>query len=147
MSHELTADNAVLSAPRRLFTVESANRSLVLVRRIVAGIVAQYQELAALRARVASAQRAKITSDAADALRREADMLVAALSRLQEELADVGCELKDFATGLVDFPASHEGRTVYLCWKFGEERVEHWHELDAGFSGRRPIGVEFTAAQ
>jgi hypothetical protein len=28
---------------------------------------------------------------------------------------------------------------VYLCWKLGEDRVEHWHELDTGFSGRQSL--------
>ncbi len=32
-----------------------------------------------------------------------------------------------------------EGREVYLCWRVGEERIEWWHETDAGFAGRRPL--------
>jgi hypothetical protein len=39
----------------------------------------------------------------------------------------------------VDFPAQLGGRTVYLCWRYGETAVTHWHELNTGFSGRRPI--------
>ena len=41
--------------------------------------------------------------------------------------------------GLVDFIGRHEGRDVYLCWKLGEERITHWHELNAGFAGRKPV--------
>jgi hypothetical protein len=41
--------------------------------------------------------------------------------------------------GLVDFPTRLDGRTVYLCWQWGEEDIEAWHEVDAGFRGRRPL--------
>jgi len=47
--------------------------------------------------------------------------------------------LKDYFTGLVDFPSRLDGREVYLCWRFGEDEIAHWHELDAGFAGRQKI--------
>ncbi|MDH3225391.1 MAG: DUF2203 domain-containing protein [Gemmatimonadota bacterium] len=46
--------------------------------------------------------------------------------------------------GLVDFPALLDGRWIYLCWRLGEDRVEHWHELATGFGGRRPITPELA---
>jgi hypothetical protein len=57
------------------------------------------------------------------------------------ELSEIGCEMKDLEVGLVDFPAEMEGRKVYLCWKLGEDRVDHWHELTEGFRGRKPLPV------
>jgi hypothetical protein len=54
-------------------------------------------------------------------------------------LADRGILLKDPETGLVDFPAVREGRTVYLCWRLGEDRVGWFHEVTSGFGGRRPL--------
>jgi len=47
--------------------------------------------------------------------------------------------LKDYEMGLIDFPAVHQGREVYLCWKLGEKQIVAWHEVDAGFSGRRDV--------
>lgn len=47
--------------------------------------------------------------------------------------------IKDLQRGLVDFPALRDGREVFLCWEQGEERVAHWHELDAGYAGREPL--------
>jgi hypothetical protein len=41
--------------------------------------------------------------------------------------------------GLVDFPTRLDGRTVYLCWRLGEPDIVAWHEVDAGFQGRRPL--------
>ena len=52
---------------------------------------------------------------------------------------ETGVVVKDIDRGLVDFPAVLDDREVYLCWRLGEERVEHWHELDAGFAGREPL--------
>lgn len=47
--------------------------------------------------------------------------------------------------GLLDFPSSYRGRWVYLCWRRGESAVGHWHEVDAGYRGRRPITAEQAA--
>jgi len=62
-----------------------------------------------------------------------------------EELSNLGVELKDPNIGLVDFPARLEGRVVYLCWRLGEETIDHWHELASGFSGREPVEGNFEA--
>jgi hypothetical protein len=47
--------------------------------------------------------------------------------------------LRDLNAGLVDFPARHRGKEIFLCWKEGEPRVEHWHGKGSGFRGRRHI--------
>jgi hypothetical protein len=52
---------------------------------------------------------------------------------------DLGCELKDLDDGLVDFPSYRQGQLIYLCWKRGEDRIEWWHTMEAGFSGRQPL--------
>jgi hypothetical protein len=56
-----------------------------------------------------------------------------------ERLARENIVLRDPETGLVDFPGEREGRRVWLCWQLGEDRVEHWHELETGFIGRQPL--------
>ncbi len=52
---------------------------------------------------------------------------------------ELGGHLKSYEQGLVDFYSMQEGRPVFLCWQRGEERVKFYHELDTGFSGRKPI--------
>ena len=47
--------------------------------------------------------------------------------------------LRDLERGLVDFPAVRDGEEVYLCWIDGEPEIGFWHELDAGYAGRRPL--------
>jgi len=61
------------------------------------------------------------------------------LQELINELNDFGCELKDPNTGLIDFLSLRDGREIYLCWYLGEERINYWHYLDAGFAGRQPL--------
>lgn len=136
-------ERETLGTQRKFFTPAEANRSLVLVQRIVADIAARYRALLDVRADMDRYQRAPAPGGRLEDLQRRAEQLTDELTRLQDELIDVGCELKDWAAGLVDFPALHRGREVLLCWKLGEPSVSHWHEVDAGFAGRQPIAEDF----
>ena len=59
--------------------------------------------------------------------------------RRVKQITALGVEIKDINTGLVDFRARRDGREVYLCWRYDEPEVAHWHDLDAGFAGRQPL--------
>ena len=48
-------------------------------------------------------------------------------------------QIKDLDRGLLDFPAMIEDKEVFLCWELSEADIEFWHELEAGYAGRRPI--------
>jgi hypothetical protein len=56
-----------------------------------------------------------------------------------ESLAEQGVILRDAESGLLDFPTERDGRIVYLCWRFGEDRIAYWHEPETGFAGRKPL--------
>ncbi len=56
------------------------------------------------------------------------------------ELREMDVMLRDLDRGLVDFPSLREGREIYLCWEEGEDEIAFWHEPDAGFGGRLPLG-------
>ncbi len=72
----------------------------------------------------------------------EVDREARALSRLVDELVELGVQVKDVDEGLVDFPALRRGETVLLCWKLGEEDIGYWHSLEDGFAGRRPLPLD-----
>ncbi len=55
------------------------------------------------------------------------------------EIEAMGAVLKDPRAGLVDFFGRVDGKAVWLCWKYGEEAVTHYHGLDEGFVARKPI--------
>ncbi|MSP60735.1 MAG: DUF2203 family protein [Myxococcales bacterium] len=69
--------------------------------------------------------------------------LLDALSDELSDLEEIGVQVKDLDTGLCDLVARHDGRDVLLCWRLGEKHFEFWHELEGGFSGRRPIDQTF----
>jgi hypothetical protein len=124
----------------KLFSVDEANALLPGVRQIVAAIarahgrVAASQEGARLAAEGAKSGGGSMPGGAG---------YVRALLRLAEsvgELETLGVQLKDYERGLIDFPAMRDGRVVLLCWQLGEgDRIEWWHDLDAGFAGRQPL--------
>lgn len=51
-------------------------------------------------------------------------------------------EVKDLNMGLVDFLHRREGRDVYLCWRYNEARIDHWHDIDAGYGGRQLLSTD-----
>jgi hypothetical protein len=55
------------------------------------------------------------------------------------ELQGVDVVLRDLDRGLLDFPAIREGREVYLCLEDGEDEIGYWHNMEAGFGGRKPL--------
>jgi hypothetical protein len=130
----------------RTFTIEQANRTLPLVRRIVQDIVDQYarwQELV----KTLDVLAASPAPDAVrvDRLQRDIQAAARGIDAFVRELTDLGVEMKGFDVGLVDFPGEIGGRPVYLCWRLGEPEVGHWHERDAGFAGRHPLAPSMMA--
>jgi hypothetical protein len=123
----------------RLFTLEEANALLPEVRRIFqrideATVVLQKLEPEVKRASERAAEGGGGTVHGV----QYADALTRFLMGIQEILGH-GIEIKDFERGLCDFPHERDGKIVYLCWQRGEERIEWWHDLDAGFAGRQPL--------
>jgi hypothetical protein len=124
------------------FTVEHANRTLPLVRRIVEDVVDQHRrwrETILELDLVSQASPPEDQSARAEVLVRQARDLSRELEGYQRELRDLGVQLKDPRLGLVDFPSEIGGRTVLLCWRLGEPEVQFWHEVDAGYAGRQPL--------
>jgi hypothetical protein len=67
---------------------------------------------------------------------------------IKDSLAEIiaaGVQVKDLDIGLLDFPCLIEGKIVLLCWKMGEPAIAHWHGLEEGFAGRKPIDGRFGA--
>jgi len=130
----------------KMFTAEQANRTLPLVRRIVGDIVSLYppwrdrvNELEVL----AAGTRAESPEPRVLELERETQALAREIEGCIRELRELGIEYKmPLDAGLVDFPGEMGGRRVFLCWRLGEEAVEYWHEVDAGFAGRQPLSPQ-----
>jgi len=148
---EEAAMPAVPVATKKFYTAAEANRSLPLVRVIVADIVRQWRGVAELESRLSATERppakggksakpADLYEEERAQSRAELESQQAQLQVYVDELNKLGVELKG-PDGLCDFPGQVEGREVCLCWRLGEPEVGFWHEVDAGFAGRKPIGT------
>ena len=135
----------------KLFTLDEAERTLPLVQRIVQDLTAEYPVWRAAVARfelLTGGPRADRGDSgelhaARELVARHADRI----NRYLLELDAVGCVFKGFEAGLVDFYSLREDRPIFLCWRLGEDRITHWHEIDSGFTGRQPIdGAILSAA-
>ncbi|HZP56100.1 MAG TPA: DUF2203 domain-containing protein [Dehalococcoidia bacterium] len=128
-----------------LFTLEQAEALLPQVREELLAMQALKAEIDGLRGELGavvgrSSGNGHVRDEAAvEAKRRRAEALVDDLNGRLARLNAWGVELKGLDEGLVDFPSERDGRVVYLCWRLGEERIAWWHEIDAGFAGRRPL--------
>lgn len=69
----------------------------------------------------------------------ERRQLIEELQELVAQIDECGGHFKGLDLGLVDFPAEIDGELALLCWQYGEKEVQHWHPLDGGFSGRKPL--------
>lgn len=131
--------------PRKLFTVESANAVLPLVKAITSDLVQLSREVIERRERLAllaagrSGKGKDLYSEELAQIDEELEKDTERLYGYVEELRELGVEPKNGPDGLVDFPSMMDGRVVFLCWKLGEPEVLHWHELDAGFRGRQSL--------
>ena len=125
----------------RLFTVEEANALLPALVRLMERMFAAREKIVATGdelERVLAASSGNGGSKGASNAAAE----IGVISEIVAEIRGLGCEIKDLDEGLVDFPARHpegEGRVVFLCWRYGEEKIEWWHETDAGFAGRQHL--------
>ena len=124
----------------KLFTLEEANSLLPSVRLIVNSIQRSHRRVASFSAKSRHAAEGA-ESGGGGMLEGEtyAELLVD-LSTQTEKLESLGIQLKDYRQGLIDFPSMRDGRVVLLCWKADEgDQVEWWHDVEAGFAGRRPL--------
>ncbi len=146
-----------ISAVADFYDFHRANAKLPEVRDTLLRLRAQRDEVVAVRDRIVELNAPAIARRAAAAtsgdegpMRFEADKETQRLRMKMQGLVDQmqaavlqidswGIQLREIETGLVDFPALASGRPIWLCWRLGEDRVEWWHEVSEGFSGRRRL--------
>jgi hypothetical protein len=124
---------------RRHWTPEQANRALPLVADTMRRLRDARRRLSEQGFDTELAQRAEATGGAWPGRERARESIDIALGFERLERLDI--VVRDLERGLVDFPAMIDGREVYLCWLIEEPSVDHWHGLESGFAGRRPLGI------
>ena len=132
----------------RYFTPSEANELLAEVRPLAESLVEHRDGM-----RLAAERRARLTARIAGnggdldpqepgELDEQFERESQAVARAVEGLQRLGLLVKDLDRGLVDFPALHNGEEVLLCWQVGEDEVAHWHGVDEGFAGRKPLPLD-----
>ena len=135
----------------KVFTVESANASLPLVRAITADLVHLSRDLLDRKHRWEMLTRGReilagdLYAEELGQVRQDLARDAQQLQDFERELADLGVVAQSATEGLIDFPALMDGRLVYLCWKYDEPEVLYWHDCDAGFAGRQPLTADSLA--
>jgi len=122
----------------RHFTLQEANEALVTIRPLM-------DEVQAIRQKILENQPEAwpaIEKSAGNGGNRAIGQMIQDFERFDElvhRIQDTGVLIKDINVGLLDFPALKNEREVYLCWQYGEDDIQFWHEVEAGFAGRQPI--------
>ena len=124
----------------KFFTIEEANGLIPLVRPTLEKISSLYEQV--------GVERDEASAAASSADRGGGGMLGGSqyvrhlyeIGKLTTEINELGIQLKDCTRGLIDFPSMRGERVILLCWQLGEpDRIEWWHDLNAGFAGRQPL--------
>jgi hypothetical protein len=126
----------------RYFTVAEANALLPLLRPHVHRLIEAWRQLNDVQAEVVALLDRHPRDDIGGP---PLSIAAAAIIRAQTAIVAIqayGAELKDPATGLLDFPAMRDGSPVYLCWRYGEPRIGFWHPIETGIAGRQPLEEE-----
>lgn len=121
----------------KYFTPAEANRTLPLVKKIVADILVEGRGLRELLQ----------MEDRNAAVEEQIDARKENILGYIEELSEIGCYYKDwnFELGLIDFPAMLDGEEVLLCWRSDEPSITWYHGLNDGFKGRKKIPESLLA--
>jgi hypothetical protein len=124
---------------RKHFTVEEANALIPFLRQRFAQIHALVgpflQEWERLQHIFRVARDNGGGKEASDYI-----IFTSLIQRFIMEIFEQGVLIRDLKRGLVDFPHLREGREVFLCWELKDpDEVVFWHDLDAGYAGRRPL--------
>src|SRR6266568_6396804 len=112
-------------AAKKYFTPEQAEAMLPLVRSIVKDIADLAPSVRDRHERLKRLKRGGVAKGVITDAQLEEEEAAWEHDRTHledclAELSELGIELKDPFTGLIDFPCWKDGREIYLCWKLGE---------------------------
>ena len=130
----------------RYFTVADVEALIPDLSRVMKYVMSAHAEVSATQERM-QAEQQRIAMAGGGVLDRRAwradkdkiERLTGEIRRGLAEIVELGGAPKDLGLGLVDFPHLRDGREVNLCWRYGEREIRHWHGLDEGYAGRKPL--------
>jgi hypothetical protein len=134
----------------KIFTLDEAQSMLPLVESLLNRAMESKKaaeeldnELTNLARRIHMAGGMSVNVAKVGAQRAELEKHVQRARETVQEIDEIGVQVKDLESGLLDFPCRMDDEVVLLCWKAGEPAIEHWHTMESGFKGRQPIDDRF----
>jgi len=134
----------------KIFTLDEAQSLLPVVESLLTRAIESKQaaeaidtELSELSYRIHLSGGMTVNIVKVAARRSELEQHVQRARETVGEIDEIGVQLKDLDTGLLDFPCRVDDEVVLLCWKRGELSIDHWHTVESGFQGRQPIDDRF----
>jgi hypothetical protein len=129
----------------RYFTVQEANAFIPALQATFGYIQRLRQQVVQLVGELESLGGTEIDAPAAEGLSKTAKIkrervlvALAEIRRLVQELESHGLIVKQL-DGLVDFRSLRGSRPVFLSWRKGEDRVDHWHEVWSDSDSRQMV--------
>jgi hypothetical protein len=134
----------------KTFTLEEAQSMLPLVESLLKRAIESKQaaeeidgELSALARRIHLSGGMTVNVAKVAGQRSAMEKHIQRARESVAEIDEIGVQVKDIDSGLLDFPCRMDDEIVLLCWKSGETAIEHWHTMESGFKGRKPIDDRF----
>lgn len=128
----------------KVFTLEEANALLPKLTAMIRDLQGKREKILSLEVEIDALEIVTEKDDggASPVMSKKVDeytRTMAAFYGLVDGVHETGCFLKDLDLGLIDFYAMQNKRGVFLCWKLGEMKISHWHDVDKGFASREKI--------
>ncbi len=122
----------------RYFSLEQANQLLEIIKPLVAEMLSIRKAILLLQPQLETVLN-KAVHNGGSLVSQEALKAFESLKDILYKIQQYDVFVKDVNRGLIDFPSIRDGEVVFLCWEFGEEKIEFWHELEDGYRGRKPV--------
>ena len=126
----------------KIFTLKEAQSLIPRLRQLLQRISSERETLADMNAELTRA-RENADLGGGSVLGPAYLRHLTRFSEAVDQVQSLGVLIKDYKAGLIDFPYLYDGRIVYLCWRLGEGEIDWWHEIEAGFAGRKLLTDEF----
>ncbi len=123
---------------KRYFTIDEANESIPELVRDISKLMELKEDMEKLHAELTPFLEVIPYNGG----HKNAFLLMQIGEEFREIVKDIehrGCHIKGLDPALIDFPHIRDGKEVYLCWRYGEKEIRYWHEVESGFSGRKPL--------
>ncbi len=120
----------------RLYTIQQAREALPRVIALMDHVQRARTEIMDLKPKVWPFLRSKV-ANGGNAYITELTEQFARLDAAVRQIMGMGILVKDIDKGIVDFLSRRQGKEVFLCWQYGEEDINYWHDIEEGFAGRQ----------